>query len=274
MTVSNGSGPTFKPLTPTFGAEGSGVEFSQPVPDATISAIREAIAKYGVLVFRNTKLDDGRHVAFAGQFGELDDVTPWLVPGQKYRLAPYTQLADVGNVEVEGHVVSKDDIRNQIYQGNCLFHVDSSFNPRRASFSILRAHQLPPPGTGGSTVFADTRTAYEDLDDETKERIKDLVLCHSLWHSRRLGAPNSELLQKINPEDHAMPRHKLVQLHEPSGRTNLYIASHAHHIDGWTKEDSKPVIEELLRHASQDKYTIKVDWENNGDLIMWVSIDS
>jgi alpha-ketoglutarate-dependent 2,4-dichlorophenoxyacetate dioxygenase len=62
-----------------------------------------------------------------------------------------------------------------------------------------------------------------------------------------------------------------VQVHEASQRTNLYIAAHAHHIDGWTKEDSAPVIEELLRHATQDKYTFQINWENDGDIVIWVS---
>ncbi|RYP42031.1 hypothetical protein DL767_000543 [Monosporascus sp. MG133] len=269
MAVTNGSGLTFRPLHPTFGAECHGVDFSRPVPEATIEAIRAGMAKYGVLVFRNTQLDDAKHVAFAAQLGELDDSTTWIKPGQKYRLAPYTQLTDVGNIDEDGSVVSTDHIRHQMSLGNGLFHVDCSYNPRRAGFSLLRAHQLPPKGTGGGTAFADTRTAYEDLDDATKAKISDYVLCHSIWHSRKLGAPDNEILKQIKTEEQYMGRHKLVQLHEPSGRMNLYIAWHAHHIDGWTREESQPVIEELLRHASQDKYTFQVDWENNGDMVMW-----
>lgn len=272
MAVTNGSTVTFTPLHPNFGAECHGVDFSQPVDKAVIDGIRAAMAKYGVLVFRSTQLDDAGHLAFAAQFGDLDDAATWIKPGQKYRLAPHTQLSDVGNVEDDGSIASTDSIRHQLTQGNGLFHVDCSYNSRRAGFSILRAHQLPPKGTGGGTAFADTRTAYEDLDDETKEKIKDVVISHSLWHSRRLGAPDSVLLKQVNPEDHSMARHKLVQLHEPSGRTNLYIAWHAHHIDGQTREESQPLIEELLRHASQDKYTFRIDWENDGDLVMWVSL--
>lgn len=270
MAAMAGPGLTFTPLAPTFGAECHGVDFSRPVPAETIEAIREGMAQYGVLVFRATALDDEKHVAFAAQFGELDDATTWIQPGQKYRLAPWSQLWDVGNIEVDGKVVGTDSIRHQIGRGNGLFHVDCSYNPRRAGFSMLRAHELPPPGTGGGTAFADTRAAYEGLDAATKERIGDLVLAHSLWHSRRLGAADSEMMQQIRPEDHAMARHRLVQSHEPSGRMNLYIAWHAHHVDGWTREESQPVIEELLRHASQDKYTFQVDWKNNGDLIIWV----
>lgn len=158
-----------------------------PFQRAPFEAIRrQAMAKYGVPVLRGTQLDDAGHVAFASQFRDMDDQTPWLAPGQPYRLGRWKQLSNVSNVEADGHVVQKDSIRHQINQGNKLFHVDCSYNARRAGYSMLRAHTLPPRGTGGGTVFADTRTAYDDLDAEAKEKIKDLVLWHSLWHSRRI----------------------------------------------------------------------------------------
>jgi alpha-ketoglutarate-dependent 2,4-dichlorophenoxyacetate dioxygenase len=240
----------------------------------TVDEIRAGLATYGVLVFRQAQLDDARHVAFAAQLGELDDSTPYIKAGRKHRLAPYTELFDVSNLDDDGNVVSTDSLRFQLGLGNGLFHVDSAFNPRRAGHSILRAHQLPPKGTGGATAFADTRTAYADLDDNTKKRIKNYVVNHSLWHSRRLAAPDCKFLQSMNPEDHFMGRHALVQVHEASGRTNLYIAHHAHHIDGLSKEEGQQIIRDLLNHATQEKYTFEVEWENNGDIIVWVGLDS
>ncbi|PWY63653.1 hypothetical protein BO83DRAFT_441280 [Aspergillus eucalypticola CBS 122712] len=56
--------------------------------------------------------------------------------------------------------------------------------------------------------------------------------------------------------------HQLAQLHKPSNRMNLYMGSNAYRIDGRSKADSKPVIEALMRHASQDKYVLTVDWQN------------
>lgn len=269
MTISDPK-VTFKPLHPTFGAECRGIDFSRPVSSEDVHTIRDGMAKYGFLVFRGAELDDARHVALAHQLGEADKSTVVVLPGQTYRLAPYTELTDVGNIEADGSIVQKDSLTYQIGQGNTLYHVDCSYNARRVGYSILRAHKLPPKGTGGGTSFADTRTAYADLDDETKEKIKDYVLWHSLWHSRRLAAPDCEFLKYMEPEQNSMARHKLVQLHEPSNRMNLYVAAHGHHFDGWTKEESQPVVDELLKHATQDKYTVRVDWENDGDFIIWV----
>lgn len=147
--------------------------------------------------------------------------------------------------------------------------MDSSFNPRRAGYSLLRAHQLPPKGTGGNTEYADARTAFDELPKDLKQELldKDYVVCHSLYHSRKLASPQA--LTDINPEDHFMSRHKLIQKHEPSGRTNLYIASHAHHVEGVSPEDSKRIIDAVYKHACQPKYVVSIEWKNNNDLILW-----
>ncbi|KAF1941065.1 Clavaminate synthase-like protein [Clathrospora elynae] len=260
---------TYKALHSTFGAECHGVDFSCALSSDVVDEIRSGLARYGVLVFRQAQLDDARHVAFAAQLGELDDSTPYIQAGRKHRLAPYTELFDVSNLDHDGNVVSTNSLRYQLGLGNSLFHVDSAFNPRRAGYSILRAHELPPTDMGGATAFADSRTAYADLDGETKERIHNYVVNNSLWHSRRIAAPDCEYLKGMDPEKHFMARHALVQLHEPSERMNLYIAHHAHHIDGLSKEEGQDVIRMLLAHATQDKYTFEVVWENNGDIIIW-----
>lgn len=166
---------TYRPLHPTFGAECFGVDFSRTVPLELIAEIRAGLAQYGILVFRQAQLDDAQHVAFAAQLGELDDSTPYIKAGRKHRLAPYTELFDVSNLDDDGNLVSVDSLRFQLGLGNGLFHVDSAFNPRRAGYSILRAHHLPPRGTGGSTAFADTRTAYAELDQKTQRRIEGYV---------------------------------------------------------------------------------------------------
>lgn len=147
--------------------------------------------------------------------------------------------------------------------------MDSSFNPRRAGYSLLRAHELPPKGTGGNTLYADTRTAWDELDAALKAQLleNNYVAAHSLWHSRKRAAP--DFFSHIVPEDHPFSRHRLVQRHEPSGRTNLYIAAHIHHIEGLPDAESRHLFEKLYAHAQQPKYLLEVQWENPGDLIAW-----
>lgn len=206
---------------------------------------------------------------FSRRFGELDDIRPYLTNGRKPRYEHY-ELFDAGNIDAEtGAPLDPASGRAQYNKGNALFHVDSSFNPRRASYSILKATELPPPETGGPTDFADTRTAFDELPETLKQRLleNDYVGAHSLHHSRKVAAP--EFFKDTDPTQHKMHYHRLVQKHEPSGRMNLYIAAHAHHIEGLPREESDALLKQLMDHATQEKYCMSVAWKNPGDLVIW-----
>lgn len=154
-------------------------------------------------------------------------------------------------------------------QGNSLFHTDSSFNPRRAGYSLLLAHELPPPGTGGSTAFADMRAAYRDLDEDFKNFLheKNFIARHSILHSRKMAAP--EWYKDVDPTDHFMSRHLLLQIHERSGLPTIYLAKHIHSLEGVPADESQAILDRLFEHATQDKYVIEAEWKDVGDMIVW-----
>ena len=98
-------------------------------------------------------------------------------------------LFDVGNVDPDGSVTDPKSLRAKLLNCNYTFHADSAFNPRRAGYSLLLAHELPPRELGGFTEFADTRAAYDNLDEKIKEEIKDWVCCNSQLQCRRAANP-------------------------------------------------------------------------------------
>ena len=63
-----------------------------------------------------------------------------------------------------------------------------------------------------------------------------------------------------------MGRHNLIQTHEASERTNLYVAHHAHHIEGLDPGESEKAIRYLLEHSSKPECIFEINWENNGDI--------
>ncbi|KAJ5983303.1 hypothetical protein N7481_005402 [Penicillium waksmanii] len=272
MTVAKNEVPfsliSVKELHPTFAAEISGVDFSLPLSDGVFREIFQAVTKYGVVIFRTTGLTDEAHIEFSRKFGELDDVKPYIAAGRKNRLR-YPELFDVSNVELDGTILDADSARGQANKGNDLFHVDSSFNPRRAGYSLLLAHELPPQGMGGHTAFADTRTAFDELPTDLKEKLvtNDYVACHSMHHSRKTAAP--EAFAHVNPLDYPMGRHKLVQRHETSDRMNLYIAAHVHHIEGLEPDESQALIDKLFQDATREENTVEIEWQAPGDLVIW-----
>ncbi|KAH0499820.1 hypothetical protein TgHK011_006986 [Trichoderma gracile] len=255
-------------ISPGFGAEISGFNAAEDVTEEVFRHLQEAVTTYGVVVIRDSQLSDESHIRLAQMFGELDDVKPYIAAGRKNRLR-YDQLFDVSNIEADGSIVDPHSPRGQANKGNSLFHVDSSFNPRRAGYSLLLAHELPPAGTGGKTAFANTRTAFEELDEATKKDLlaNDYVAAHSILHSRKLAAP--EYFSDVDPSKFPMGRHKIIQRHEKSGRMNLYIAAHIHHIENVSEEKSRLLLEKVFNHATQPKYVINVEWKQPGDLVIW-----
>ncbi|KIR41683.1 alpha-ketoglutarate-dependent 2,4-dichlorophenoxyacetate dioxygenase [Cryptococcus deuterogattii Ram5] len=264
----------YRPLHPTFGAEAT-ADFSTITPEL-VAEIKGGLAKYGVLVFRKTGLTDSKHVEMSHLFGDLDDIAPFVGGlGQKNRLSS-DYLFDVGNVNPDGSVMQPGGMRDLLLRCNYHFHADSAFNPRRAGVSLLLAHELPPPECGGNTEFSDTRSAYEALSHERKEEIKDWVVCNSQLNCRRNanidenGKLNPLLdTDEFDPMKHRFGKHKLVQTHEPSGRTNLYIAAHAHHVEGMPVEEGQKELHELLLHAGKPDFVLSVQWKDIGDLVVW-----
>jgi alpha-ketoglutarate-dependent 2,4-dichlorophenoxyacetate dioxygenase len=188
-------------------------------------------------------------------------------------------------LEDDGSIIQPGTPRDDTGRGNGIFHVDSSFNPRRAGYSLLRAHKLNPKGTGGGTEFADTRTAWDILPEAEKKELieKNYIIGHNLWYSRRKAAPESKFLQAINPSDHFISRHRLLQTHEPSGRKNLYIAAHAMQVEDpdqaslfagppgklLPEAEGRKIIDTIWYHCQRPELILKVDWENDGDLVCW-----
>ncbi|KAH7471644.1 hypothetical protein FOMA001_g12959 [Fusarium oxysporum f. sp. matthiolae] len=237
--------PKINELKPGFGVEVQGLDFSEGVSDNDHAFIEELVKIYGVVVIRKTKLDDAAHISLARRFGELDDVKPYNKAGRVHRLA-YDELFDVSNMEHDGSIVDPSSPRAQANRGTAC-----------------------SMGTGGSTEFCDTRAAWDDLDEATKQDLlsKDYIACHSILHSKKIAAP--EHFSNIEPADYPMGRHRLAQKHERSGRMNLYLAKHIHHIEGLSTEESQELFDKLFDHATQDKYRLEVEWRNVGDLVVW-----
>ncbi|ORY25071.1 hypothetical protein BCR39DRAFT_485819 [Naematelia encephala] len=252
----------FEPVHPTFGAEVQGVDFSKPITEDVMENIRQGLGKYGMLVFRNTGMSDQEFVDWGGRFGEIAEVPP-------SRRFPTQGLSDPSNLYLDGSIVKPGELRWFMAKETGLFHVDTSYDARRVRLTAIIARQLPPPGTGGATEFGDTRTAYDDLDEETKQLLEDKVGVHSHFHSRRVALPTFPTFAALDPWDYPMHKHKVVVTHRGSNRKDLYIASHLHHIEGMDPAESDALILRLRKMVEQPKYVTKVYYKQPGDVVVW-----
>jgi alpha-ketoglutarate-dependent 2,4-dichlorophenoxyacetate dioxygenase len=247
------------PILPQFGAECSGLDLTRPLSPEEVRQVTDAMDAWGVTVWRNTGMNDEQHVQFSRNFGYLERVP--VREGVRMRL-PFRELFDASNLNVEGEI-TRDPAAIEYRKGDRLWHTDSAFMEKRTSYSLLLAHQVP--SEGGQTFFADTRSAYEDLPQETKDFLDGKIGINSLWWSRKMAGadiPEEEI------DERPKARHPLVHVHKGSGRKALFIAAHTMDVEGMDKAEGRKLIRDLIAHCTQPRYTFSVSW-NPGDMVIW-----
>jgi alpha-ketoglutarate-dependent 2,4-dichlorophenoxyacetate dioxygenase len=122
------------------------------------------------------------------------------------------------------------------------------------------------PGKGGNTEFADMRAAYDALDDETKELVRDLICMHSQIYSRgTLGF--SEWTDDEKAHNQPVPQ-RLVRRHPGSNRLSLFLSAHAGEIIDWPVPEARAFLRDLTEHATQQRFVYSHEWRV-GDLVIW-----
>jgi alpha-ketoglutarate-dependent 2,4-dichlorophenoxyacetate dioxygenase len=250
-------------IHPVFVGEVSSIDISRKLTEPEVTAIRNGMDRYAVLVFRNQPLTDEQQVAFSRNFGELEAtlIAQMSKPGE-YRLP--AELGDISNLDAQNRLRQREDKRRLYALGNRLWHADASFRATGATYSFLSSRVVP--GSGGNTEFADMRAAYDALDEATKAEIADLITEHSIAFSRAelgfadFGAENAEKVQPV--------RHRLVRTHPSSGRKSLYLSAHIGRIIGWPVPEARAFIRDLTEHATQRRFVYAHQWRPN-DLVMW-----
>jgi alpha-ketoglutarate-dependent 2,4-dichlorophenoxyacetate dioxygenase len=253
---------TVVPITLGFAAEIGDINLSEPIAAADLSSIKEAFAKYSVLIFPDQHLSADQHLDFARHFGPLDKSIGTYRKDAPLRVRQ--ELTDVSNLDVGNEIWDKESRRRFFQLGARLWHTDNSFKWVPARASLLYARSIPP--IGGHTEFVDERAAYDALPDQMKHRLESLVAEHSIFNSRaRLGFSdfNDEEREKMPP----VPQ-TVVRTIPESGRKSLYLASHAGRIFGMSEKDGRALIDELIAHATQRQFVYTHRWRVH-DLVMW-----
>ena len=60
----------------------------------------------------------------------------------------------------------------------------------------------------------------------------------------------------------------LVRRHPETGREALYLGESARAFEGMTPAESRPLLDFLIRHATQPRFTYRHRWQA-GDLLVW-----
>ena len=258
-----------RPLHPLFAAELVGADLAVAPSRELVDTVEAAMARFGVLVVRDARISDEQHKRFSRAFGPLE--LPSRVPGAARppgRRVFDPDLFYAGNLDKDGEIIPYGSEGYKLAQGAERFHTDSSFHTMPTKWSLLHGVETPPAAAGGDTCFVDARAAYDDLPEETKARIENLVGVHDFWEGRRRAGLKGEItpeMRKIIPFDRVS--HPLVRT-MPYGRKALYVGGHCIGIEGMETNEGRALVEQLYDHATQDKFVFRHHWRPH-DIVIW-----
>jgi alpha-ketoglutarate-dependent 2,4-dichlorophenoxyacetate dioxygenase len=255
---------TARPLHPLFAGEVTGVDLRTRHDAESMDRVRALMDEYAVLVFREQPFADEEQIAFARRLGgDLVTKVGRAVIDHASRLK-HEALTDISNLDENDEIMSRDDRRRMYSLGNRLWHTDSSFQDPSARYSMLSAKSVPD--AGGETEYADMRAAYDALPDAVKAQIADLRAFHSIIYSREtIGFTAFSDAERAQFPGAEKP---LVHVHPGSGRTSVYVASHASHVVGWPVPDGRILLRELMTLATLPQFVYRHAWRVN-DFVIW-----
>jgi alpha-ketoglutarate-dependent taurine dioxygenase len=240
---------TAERLSATVGAEIVGVDVRQLMEDEALPAwTLEALEDHGVLVFRGLHIDDATQVAFSKRLGRVETFGSGELP--------------------EIFRVTLDPTKNRAaayLRGTFDWHIDGCTDDVPIMATLLSAHAVSQ--SGGETEFASTYAAYDDLNDDEKERFAALRVVHSIEASQRLFNDDP------SPEEVAVWRkrpakeHPLVWTHQ-SGRRSLVLGATASHVAGMDRDEGRALLDDLLARSTTPERVYRHHW-TVGDMVIW-----
>jgi len=244
---------TVTKLTSRIGAQVDGVLLGGALDPATVEAIREALVAHKVIFFRDQDhLDDAEQLAFGGLLG-----TPVGHPAASFLAANNAPIITPINSE---------------YGKADRWHTDVTFATNYPKASILRAITLP--SYGGSTLWASTAAAYEELPEPLKH------LVENLWalHTNRYDYITDEAYASMTDAQRAFRQafekadfrteHPVVRVHPESGERTLVLGDFVRSFVGLDSHESDTLFELLQRRITQPENTIRWHW-SAGDVAIW-----
>lgn len=247
----------FVALHPLIGVEVRGIDVAESLTDEAFRALRDALDRYSLLVFRDQPVTNEQQLAFSRRFGPLESTKPGTL-GEGSELVILTNIAEDDSIVAETHRQWLTTRANQ------LWHSDSSFKRIPALASILSGREVPPEG--GETEYASMRAAWRALSPEMQNRLEGKIAIHDYGHSR--GQIDPELMTPREREALPPVRQTVVRHHPVTGEKILYLGSHVSGIEGMTRDQAIALVNELMDIATQPDRVYVHHWRRN-DLLMW-----
>ncbi|WP_395106198.1 TauD/TfdA dioxygenase family protein [Actinomadura sp. SCN-SB] len=235
-----------------IGAVVSGLRIGAGLDPAAVAEFRAALLAHRVVFLRDQgHATDEDQYEFAAQLGEVTSPHP-TVRGDGKAILPIDSERSKANS----------------------WHTDVTFVDRVPAISILRAITLPP--YGGTTIWANTVAAYQNLHPAFQTLVSQLRARHSDAFDYALERPakvggldvKEEGYRKEFRNTTYLTEHPLVRVHPETGEPSLLLGHFVQSIPGLSTPDYQDLYNLLQRHITKPENTVRWTWRP-GDIAIW-----
>jgi taurine dioxygenase len=230
-----------RPIAGVFGASIGGLDVVRDLDDQRFEWLRQQLTRYSVLVFHGQEMTPDEEARFARRWGTISR-HPYVKP-------------------LEGHpdVLEVVDPTNRIATN---WHQDQAYLEHPPALTMLMSRVLPP--AGGDTMFADQHAAFEQLSPGMQATLRSLRAVHR--GTEMAAAAGLEMVQVERT-------HPVVIRHPDTGREALFVnPDYTVGIDGWSTEESRPLLEFLYGWATRPEISCRHTWAP-GDFVLWDNLN-
>jgi alpha-ketoglutarate-dependent sulfate ester dioxygenase len=241
---------TISKLGANIGARVDGVALGGDLDQATVTAINAALLDHKVIFFRDQHhLDDAGQLAFAQRLGVPTIAHP-TVTSRGHRVLPIDSTYDKANS----------------------WHTDVTFVDRIPKASLLRAVTLPE--YGGTTTWASTEIAYDQLPEPLRLLAENLWAVHTNTYDYAAGAAQeavSDTVAEYRREfesSYYETEHPVVQVHPETRRKVLLLGHFIKRFVGLGAAESAALFGLLQARVTKLENTVRWSWQP-GDVAIW-----
>ena len=231
-----------KLLSGALGAEISGIDLKDTSLE-NFKKINKLLLEHKVIFFRNQNITAEEQLTIGKHFGPLEKHI--YVKGRD----DYPEIV---------RIIKRPNEKNQWGEN---WHSDVSYNVKPSKAIILRSIKIPP--VGGDTMFANMELAWEVLDKNIKEKIKDKKAMHSSLGGA-FFTKDYEAMESNGHNKEYSNEHPVVRTHPETGKKILFVNwTYTKKIIGLEKKESDEILKKIFEHQARLDLTCRFRWTEN-----------
>jgi taurine dioxygenase len=255
------------PSGEALGATIEGLELWQALSYEQLTAVIQALGRYGVLRFPRQTLTGRQLRDFSAQLGDLEI----NVGSAGYQEPGVPEVMFLSNIVENGRPLGLADAG----QG---WHTDMSYSRMIAFANVLYGIKIPKRNGKalGATQFSNMQAAYADLPADVKRRLEGKTVLHDFnkfWEMmRREKGSKRPPLTEAQRNSKPPVSHPVFLRHPLTGKNVLYAnPGYAMRINELPEKESDEMLDFLFRHQLKPEYLYTSNWEE-GDVLVWEDI--